>query len=119
MSLSVRNSALTRRSPGRGLSVKRLLAGEVDWILEHLGDQCGNWRALRPGQGDVGKERMALEGFNDGDDSIMATDAQVIALGNVVGQDDAGVLADTRENGQEHTPFQRLGFINDDIGVVK
>jgi hypothetical protein len=35
----------------------------------------------------VGKEWVALERFNDGDDSIVATDPQVIALGDVVGQD--------------------------------
>ena len=47
----------------------------------------------------MGKERMALEGFNDGDDSIMATDAQVVSLGNVVGQDNPRALADSREHG--------------------
>jgi hypothetical protein len=35
----------------------------------------------------VGKERVAFESFNDCNDTVMATDAQVIALGNIVGQD--------------------------------
>jgi hypothetical protein len=35
----------------------------------------------------VSKERVALERFNDSHDSIMATYSQVIALGNVMGQD--------------------------------
>jgi hypothetical protein len=33
----------------------------------------------------MGKERVAFEGFNNGDDSVMASDAQVIALGDIVG----------------------------------
>jgi hypothetical protein len=33
----------------------------------------------------MGKERMSFEGFNDSDDSVMASDAQVIALGDIVG----------------------------------
>ena len=59
MSLSVRKCPLTRRNQGR-------LVGEVDRILEHFGDQRGNWRALRAGQGDVGEEWVPLERFNDG-----------------------------------------------------
>jgi hypothetical protein len=36
----------------------------------------------------VGKERVALESFDYRDDSIVATNAQVIALGYIVGQHD-------------------------------
>jgi hypothetical protein len=43
----------------------------------------------------MGEERMALERFNDSDDAIVATNAQVIALGNVVGQDNARALANS------------------------
>jgi hypothetical protein len=43
---------------------------------------------------------MAFERFDDGDDSIMATDAQVISLGNIMGQDHPRVLPDSRENSQ-------------------
>jgi hypothetical protein len=32
----------------------------------------------------VGKERVALEGLNDCDNAIVATNPQVIALGNIV-----------------------------------
>jgi 3D (Asp-Asp-Asp) domain-containing protein len=38
----------------------------------------------------MGKEWMALQGFNHRDNSIMATDPQVIPLGDVMGQDDSG-----------------------------
>jgi hypothetical protein len=34
----------------------------------------------------VGKERVAFEGFHDCDDAIVAANAQVVALGDVVGQ---------------------------------
>jgi hypothetical protein len=37
----------------------------------------------------MGKERVTLQGFNNGDHAIVATDSQVIALGDVVGQDHA------------------------------
>jgi hypothetical protein len=46
----------------------------------------------------MGKERIAFEGFNDCDHAIMAADAQVISLGDIVGQDDTGVLADSGED---------------------
>jgi hypothetical protein len=35
----------------------------------------------------MGEERVAFEGLDYRDDAIMATDSQVIALGNVVGHD--------------------------------
>jgi hypothetical protein len=35
----------------------------------------------------MGKERVAFESFDDGDDSIMTTDSQVIPLGDIVGHD--------------------------------
>jgi hypothetical protein len=37
----------------------------------------------------VGKERVALERFDHGDDAIVASDPQVIALGDIVGQNDS------------------------------
>ena len=57
-----------------------------DRPFEHLGNQGGDRRALASGQGHVGEERMAFEGFNDRNDAIVAPDAQVVALGDVVGQ---------------------------------
>jgi hypothetical protein len=54
--------------------------------LEHFGDQRSNWRALGSGEGHVGKERVALERFHHRDHTIVATDAQVIALGHVMGE---------------------------------
>ena len=38
----------------------------------------------------MGKERMALQGFDDGDHTIMATDPKVVSLGDVMGKDDPG-----------------------------
>ena len=45
---------------------------------------------------------MALEGFDHGNDAIMAADAKVVALGNVVSQDDTRILADAGEDGQKN-----------------
>jgi hypothetical protein len=33
----------------------------------------------------VSKERMSLERFDDGNDSIVATNPEVVALGDIVG----------------------------------
>ena len=60
-----------------------------DRSFKHLGDQGGDRRALGPGQGHVGKERVTFESFDDCDDSVMAANAQVIALGDIVGQHDS------------------------------
>ncbi len=42
----------------------------------------------------MGEERMALQRFHDCEDTIMATDPQVIPLRHIVGQDHPRVLAD-------------------------
>jgi hypothetical protein len=46
----------------------------------------------------MGKERMALERFNDGNNSIVAPHSQIIALGNVMGEDNPRPLPNSREN---------------------
>ena len=69
-------------SPTEGLASRR--------AFQHIGDQSCDRRALASGQGDMGEERMALQGFDHGDDSIMAADPKVVSLGNIVGQDDSG-----------------------------
>jgi hypothetical protein len=68
--------------------------------FEQFGDKSGNRRALASGQGDVGKELMTLQGFNDGDHAIVATDPKVVPLGHIVGQDDPRCLADSRQDRQ-------------------
>jgi hypothetical protein len=62
----------------------------------------------------VSEERVALERFDYGDDAIVATDPQVVALGDVVGQDNSRSLADSGEHREENAAFQRLGFVHDD-----
>jgi hypothetical protein len=37
----------------------------------------------------MGEEWMTLQGFNHSDHTIMATDPQIISLGDVMGQDDS------------------------------
>jgi hypothetical protein len=60
------------------------LTVEVDWFFQHFSNEGGNLRALTSGQGDVGKERMALQGFNNSNHTIMAANPQVIPLGNIM-----------------------------------
>ena len=67
----------------------------------------------------MGEEWMALEGLDDGDNSIVAANPEVVALGDVVGHDNSGPLADSGEDGQENSAFERLGFIDDDEGIVQ
>jgi hypothetical protein len=43
----------------------------------------------------MSKERMSFESFNDCDDAVMATHAQVISLGNIVSQDHSRTLANS------------------------
>ena len=61
--------------------------GSEDDVLQHLGHQGGDGRPLGPRQGHVREERVALELVDHGDDAVVASDAQVVALGDVVGQD--------------------------------
>jgi hypothetical protein len=61
----------------------------------------------------MGEERMALEGLNDCDDAIVAADPQVIALSDVVGEDNSRSLADSREHSKQNSAFERLGLIDD------
>ena len=62
----------------------------------------------------MGEERVALERFDHGDDAIVAANAQVIALGNVVGQDYPRALPDARQDSQQNSTFEGLSFIDDD-----
>ena len=53
----------------------------------------------------MGEERVSLERFHHGDDAIVATDPQVVALGDVVGEHDSRSLADSREHGEQNSAF--------------
>jgi len=75
------------------------------WALQHFGHKGGDRRALASGQGDVGKERMTFEGFDDSDDTVMAANSQVIALGNIVGHDDSRTLANSGKDGEQDAAF--------------
>jgi hypothetical protein len=46
----------------------------------------------------MGEEWVAFQSFDHGNDAIVATNSQVIALGNIVGQDYSGRLANSREH---------------------
>ena len=53
--------------------------------LQHFGDQRGDRRTLAAHQGD-GRTAGGLELFDDRGDAVMAADAQVVALGDVMGE---------------------------------
>jgi len=44
--------------------------------------------------------------IDDGGDAVVPADAQVVALGDVVGEDDLGVLADAAHHGEEDVLLQ-------------
>ena len=53
----------------------------------------------------MGKERMTLQGFDHGDNSIMAADPEVVSLGNIMGQNDPRGGSNSGEHGQQDTTF--------------
>ena len=48
---------------------------------------------------------MALQSFDHRDHTVMATHPKVVSLGNIVGQNDAGGGSDSRQDGQQDSPF--------------
>jgi hypothetical protein len=67
----------------------------------------------------MGEERVAFQSFDHGNDAIVTANSQVIALGNIMGQDDSGRLANSREHCQQNAAFERLGFIDDHKRVMQ
>jgi hypothetical protein len=67
----------------------------------------------------MGEEWVTFQGFDHGNDAIVTANSQVIALGNIVGQDDSGRLANSRKHCQQNAAFERLGFIDNYKGVVQ
>ena len=74
------------------------LSVELDGVFEKLGYKGSDLGALGPCQRYMCKERVPFQRFNNGDDAIMATDTEVVALGDVMGQDNSGALANSRED---------------------
>ena len=74
--------------------------------------------ALGAGQRDVCEQRMAFQLLDDGDHAVVSPDAQVVALTDVVREDDTTVRSDAGENGQQDVSLQGLGFVNDDERIV-
>jgi hypothetical protein len=73
-------------------------ACKVDWLLKKLSYQGCDLGSLAAGQGDVGKERMALKRLNHCNHTIMAANSKVVPLGDIMGEDDPRALANTREH---------------------
>ena len=60
---------------------------------------------------------MTLKCFHHCNDAIVASDSQVVPLGDIVGQDHPGPRTNPRKDGEQDASFKGLGFINDDIYV--
>ena len=54
----------------------------------------------------MGKERVAFEFFHHCNNAIVASDSQVISLGDIVGENNARTLADARKDGEQNASFQ-------------
>ncbi len=65
------------------------------------------------------KSGCPLQFLDDGDDSVVPADPEVVALGHVMGEDDTGIRADPGQDGQQDVPFERLGLVDDHEGVVQ
>ena len=96
------------KTPGHQGKCPNCTKCDCDFVLalnracQHLGYKGCDWRALAASQGYMGKERMALQCFNDCDYSVMATDPQVVALAYIVGQNNSGGRANSRKHRQKH-----------------
>jgi hypothetical protein len=53
----------------------------------------------------MGKERVALQSFDHGDNSIMAANPEVVSLSNIVGQDNSRSGSNSGEHRQQHATF--------------
>src|SRR5690606_9048349 len=110
--------AAPRRSRGRRRG-PRAASGLRRDVLEELGDERRDGRTLGAGEGDVREERVAGELLDDRRDAVVPSDAQVVALRDVVREDDARVLADARQDGEEDAALEGLGLVDDDERVVE
>src|SRR6478672_4856009 len=77
------------RVPG---AAPRAVGSDLE-TLEQVGHERGDGAALAAGERDVGEQRVPLERLDHRGDAVVAADPQVVALGDVVGEDDTGVLA--------------------------
>jgi hypothetical protein len=46
---------------------------------------------------------MPLKSFNNSHNSVVATDSKVVALADIMGENDPRSLADAREHGQQNS----------------
>ena len=65
------------------------------------------------------EQRIALEGLHHARHPVPAPHPQVVALGDVVGEDHLGVAPHAGEHREQHIALQGLGLVDDDEGVVE
>ena len=98
----------TPAGPGRGragrpadqrpgplsLNAARSRRGRYWPASRRLGDERGDRAALAAGEGDVAEQRVAAQGVDHRGDAVVATDPEVVALGDVVGEHHPAALAE-------------------------
>src|SRR5699024_364572 len=99
--LTIRRFLPSPPAPSRGVS-----GAEGVELLEDIGDQGRDLRTLRACEGDVGEEIVALELLDDRGDAVMAADAQVVSLSDVMSEHDLRIHTDAREHRQQHIALQ-------------
>ena len=63
--------------------------------------------------------RAWLGDVPDGGHAVVPADPEVVALRDVVGQDNPGVLSDAAHDGEQHVLLERLRLVDDHEGIVQ
>ncbi len=62
---------------------------------------------------DVTEQRMTAQRVDDRRDAVVASDAEVVALGDVVREHDAAAVAEPRQRGEQHAALEVLRLVDD------
>ena len=87
--------------------------------MPQIGGPWGGRGGRGAGQRDVSEQRVSLELLDHGGDAVVSPDPQVVALRDVVGEDDPRVLTHSRKHGEQHIALERLCLVDDHERVVQ
>src|SRR4051794_39602166 len=126
--LSVPSSSPMSRSAGEGASSSRtssaarvsgsssgdtLKAYGAGSAVEQLRDERGDGTAFRTRERDVAEQRMTTQRVDHRRDAVVAPDAQVVALRDVVCEHDAAALTEARQRREQHRLLEVLRLVED------
>ena len=86
----------------------------IEGAVEQFGDDGSDFTALGASQRDMTKNRVTPEGLDHGDDSVVSAHAQVVALGDIVGENNAAAFAESTQCSEENWSLEVLGLIDND-----